>query len=236
MSPCESVSLVMTTFNRPAQINITLESIKAQNQPIEVVVVDDGDDPNTPIICKKFDVKYVKLNRPRTVLVRTPAYPNNVGIRAAKGDIIILQNAECRHMDPQTIEKLTGAVTDTNAVFARVLSVHANGRERMVYCGKESLRPYFFCGAIKKAWFEKLRGFDEDFTNSGFDDDDFGARLAFSGVTFDFTDVLVHHQWHPSGGKIVIEPMKRLFDQKCADMASGKITAVRNLDHEWGAL
>jgi glycosyltransferase involved in cell wall biosynthesis len=233
-------SIVMTTYNRPNQLRNTLESIKRQAyKDLEIIVVDDGvGDAETPAICRAYPVRYFKTTRPLSSnnSFRNPSYPNNVGLRQAVGDIVILQNAECKHVDPNTIEKLTGMVTDTNAVFAKVSAFHQNGSFNMIYCGTERPVPFFFCGAIKRSWIEKLRGFDEDFTGAGYDDDDFASRLAKEGVQWVFSGVEVHHQWHPQAGVYSWEPMQALFAQKYAAMYAGTIGTARNLDREWGEL
>lgn len=169
------VSIVITTFNRPAQLQNTLLSFSTQAfKDYEVIVVDDGDDSETPVLCKKYGVRYIKIFRPTSVRYRNPSVPNNVGIRLARGDVIILQNAECKHIDQATIEKLYVAVTDKNAVFARVMGLYPDGSQHWLYVGKENQRPFFFCGAMKRCIFERLRGFDEDYVEWGCDDDDLG--------------------------------------------------------------
>jgi GT2 family glycosyltransferase len=228
------VSIVMTSYNRPAQLEKTLTSIRAQNYPsLEIVLVDDGKDQMTPRLCKDFGVRYIKLNRARHPkgYVLTPARPLNIGIKAATGDILILQNAECKHADKDTIERLVSKLEPDNVVFARVIAIHSDEKEKMVYCGDpERMVPYFFCGAIHKSHVTDLGGFDEEFSHSGFDDDDFGDRLKRSGLKFVFSDVKVFHQWHPSGGKIFIGPMRELFQKKQSE------DIVRNKGREWGKL
>src|ERR1035437_2985414 len=239
------ISIVITTYNRPNQLRRILESIAHQGR-FEVVIVDDGTDVETRVVCELGArparrlirssnwLTYLKLERPNTAF-RNPAYPNNVGITHSKGDIILLQNAEFYHVDTNTVAKLTNAVSDNNAVFARVTSLLPDGTKGDLYCGKENPRPYFFCGAIKRAWFEKLRGFDEDYTGAGFDDDDFADRLRASGVSFEFSDVEVHHQWHPPVlGMADFAPMQALYNKKKADMEAGSIGVVRNLGKDWG--
>lgn len=231
------VSIVITTFNRPHQLRATLNSINAQGfKNLEILVIDDGTDEETPSVCKDFGALYIKVNRPVSTTYRNPALPNNIGIRHATGDIIILQNAECKHVDPATIQKLSGAVTDKNAVFAKVVSLRQQGTPSgTLYCGPQTPRPFFFCGAIKRAWFEKLRGFDQDFVTAGYDDNDFADRLAKEGVSFVFSDVEVHHQWHPRGpGAEDFAVSAALYDQKRARMTAGTLGTVRNLDRDWG--
>ena len=103
----------------------------------------------------------------------------------------------------------------------------------MVYCGTERTKPYFFCGAIKKSWFEKLRGMDEDYPVGGYDDDDFGDRLRKEGLEFVFTDVEVHHQWHSRLSLSEAAP-RAMYLEKTAAMAAGTLGTIRNLNREWG--
>ena len=239
------ISIVMTAFNRPVQLNATLRSIYAQSENVDVVVVDDGvDDALTQGVCDSWGARYFKFTRPAATTYRNPARPINFGIRQTHGDIVVLQNAECMHIDPEAIHKLTGAVTENNAVFARVLALNRDGSGDFFYCAPEHTLaswgqpggpPFFFCGAIKKSWFEKLHGFDEDYTGCGYDDNDFADRLLAVGVKFVYTDILVHHQWHPQAGHYDFEPMRLLYEKKKALMNSGTIGTVRNLDREWGA-
>ena len=229
------VSIVITTFNRPKLLRRTLASIVRQSyKDFEIVVVDDGTDTETKDVCDAYGAEYIKLRN--TTGPRNPAYPNNVGIRKAKGEIIILQNAECEHIDPQTIEKLSGAITDNSVVFAKVLSISQNGTVDCVYCGPESQRPYFFCGAIKKSWFEKLRGMDEDYPVGGYDDNDWADRLKKEGVHFIYSNVVVHHQWHSRAAMPTEAAACEVYQRKTAEMAAGTISTVRNLDKEWGKL
>ena len=229
------VSIVITTFNRPELLGPTLESFRAQSfKDYEVIVVDDGTDKLTKDICAMYDTEYIKLRN--TEGHRNPAYPNNVGIRRAAGDIIILQNAECKHVDPDTIEKLANAVTDSNAVFARVVGLKKNGQDDWLYCGAESPRPFFFCGAIKKDWFTRLRGMDEDYPAGGFDDDDFADRLRKEGVHFLFTTVLVHHQYHDRPSTLTADSAAAVYQAKTAAMKAGTLGTVRNLGREWGGM
>lgn len=228
------VSVVMTTFNRPALLRNTLESIKKQTfDSFEVIVVDDGTDGETKGICESFGVDYIKLRT--TTVYRNPAQPNNVGLRRAKGDVIILQNAECKHVDPNTIEKLAKAVTDHNAVFAKVTGLKEDGSLDWEYCSAKAPRPFFFCGALKREWITKLRGMDEDYPAGGYDDNDFADRLAKEGVKFVYSDIEVHHQWH-SRPTISAEAAAAVYVQKKHAMETGAIGTARNLGREWGSL
>ncbi len=226
------VSIVITTYNRPAQLCNTFISVSQQSyKDYEIIVIDSGTDDETPKICSQYGAKYIKVALP--LGYGNPAYPINVGLRLAKGDIVVLQNAECKHTDPNTIEKFVSLVTDNNAVFANVIALKEDGSRMREYSGKEVPDPCFFCGAMKRAWFEKLRGMDEDFVTPHYEDQDFKDRMQKAGIEFVFSDILVHHQWHEylaTEYKIA----KVLYEKKTREMAAGEIGITRNLNREWG--
>ena len=204
-------------------------------------MVDDGDGthgyPSARMICESFGVRHIPCRRPPSAQFRNPALPNNMGIRAATGDIVILQNAECRHEDPETIAKLTAPViaNPNLVVFARVTATQEDGSQGMLYCGQENPRPYFFCGAIRRQHLLDLRGFDEDYTGAGYDDDDLGDRLGASGIEFVFSDVAVAHQWHlPAGAYTDVPAMRALYQEKTTAMLQGELGLARNVGKDWG--
>jgi glycosyltransferase involved in cell wall biosynthesis len=233
------ISICMTTYNRAPQLSRTLASIfkqQVQDLQVEVIVVDDGTDTETKTLCDSYNVKYFKLDRPPSTTYRDVGRPMNIAIRQSIGDIVILQNAECMHMDPNTIEKLTSQVTDRNVVFSKTTSLYPDGSFHSLYVGKDLQRPFFFCGAIKRIILERLRGFDEEYPGSGYEDNDFAARLARENIEFVFTDIEVHHQWHERAGALHINAAQAMYYQKCADMDTGKLGVVRNLSGIWGQL
>ena len=241
-----TVSIVITTFNRANLLRSTLESFMKQTvSGYEVVVVDDGFDEETPNLCAElwpFPLKYFRLNRAPSAEYRNQAVVINYGVKQASGDIIILQNAECRHTG-NVINELVNAVTPTNVVLCRVeplgpdgTSGYSQGNWADFDLARED-QALFFCGAIYKSWFYKLRGMDEDFTLATGEDNDFSHRLKAAGVTFRFLNATVQHQWHPIAGEIRPESVAKsqiMLQQKTADMHAGRISYIRNLNREWG--
>ncbi len=224
-----TVSVVMTAFNRPAQLRATLASIRSQAVPVEIIVVDDGSDVETPSICASGQVDfYRRLNRPSSPTYRNQALPLNIGIRAATGDVLIIQNAECLHVGP-VIADLASRLTGHNVVFAQVVALDQSGILGIDYCSLFNPRPYFFCGAIRRDTLLRLRGFDEDYLTAGWEDDDMADRLRREGVDFLFTDILAYHQWHPPAK---YDPIgnQALFERKRGE------PTVRNMGREWGQL
>lgn len=239
---------MISAFNRNVQLASTLDSIIRQipslPYSLEVIVVDDGDashgHPPARFLCEQFSgagvpLRYIPCRRPASSQFRNPSFPNNVGIRAAQGDVIILQNAECRHDDPDVIQKLVSSVTPTRVVFAHVRALDQTGAFVQDYCSPSNPRPYFFCGAVQRDLLIRLRGFDEDFHGAGYDDDDLALRLHCEGAEFIYSDAKVSHQWHEQAGDYSsADQMRELFERKCGEMARGELGTVRNEGRAWG--
>jgi GT2 family glycosyltransferase len=191
-----SVAIVITAYKRDAQLANTLASISWQC-PDEVIVVDDAHDASTESLCRRSGVSYIqRLDRP-DVTFSNPAVPINIGLRAAKSDIVVLQNAECLHQS-NVVEQFRERVKEKTALFAKVQSLNQDGSfERWYTAPGSDERPYFFCGAMLRKHFLELGGMDEDFTGPGFEDDDFALRMQQAGIGRWFAaDILVTHQWH----------------------------------------
>lgn len=240
-----AVSLVLNTYNRAPLLRNTLDSfVKQSFKDFEVVLIDDGTDAETPVVAAEqwpFPLRYHRMNREKKPGYGNPARPNNVGIRMAQADTIILQNAEVMHSGNEVIAKLLSLCGDNNAVFAQVHAANEYGGGAAWYCHKTfSPRPFFFCGALRKKWFEELRGFDEDiFPGYGFDDVQFADRLEKAGVTFDFSNIEVTHQFH-GYSYVHGDPINALTEANYYEwkrkFKAGEVGLEVNLGHDWGRL
>lgn len=87
------VSIVVPTYNEEADIRDTLEALAQLSYPNkEVLIVDDSTD-NTPAIIQEYANKGIKLLK-RRVNKDGRSGARNAGIRAAKGEIVIILNAD----------------------------------------------------------------------------------------------------------------------------------------------
>lgn len=80
------VSVIITTYNRPEYLKITLDSVVNQTYKyLEIIVVDDGSIGNeNENICNQFkNIRYVKNKN-----TKTPASGRNIGIKKANGEYI----------------------------------------------------------------------------------------------------------------------------------------------------
>jgi glycosyltransferase involved in cell wall biosynthesis len=79
-----TVSVIITTHNRPRLLPIAIKSAKAAGKHVEVVVVDDASTDETGDICRNIsDIRYVRVERNQKV-----AAARNIGILVSRGDYI----------------------------------------------------------------------------------------------------------------------------------------------------
>jgi GT2 family glycosyltransferase len=235
-------SIVITAHNRAALLTNTLNSIEKQAEPWkrELVVIDDASHDDTDCVCDMFGIdKYFHTGRPPGNHYSNPARPNNIGIRKAFGDLLIIQNAECLHVGP-VIQQFLERTKPGTAVFAGVEALTQEGLHQEWYThSTHNPRPFFFCGAIHRDVLMGIRGFDEDYPYYGYDDNDMADRLTKMGVKFIFADdIQVQHQWHPTSYKQ--EDAARnavnglIYADKSKKLQQGHIGVIRNLEKEWG--
>lgn len=101
------ISIIIATYNREALLRKGVMSILRQDSlpsSLEIVIVDDGSVDETRETCadlaeiarnKKIGFKYIYLDYPKP---RISCVPRNVGIKQAKGDILIFTESEALHV------------------------------------------------------------------------------------------------------------------------------------------
>lgn len=109
-----TVSVVIPAFNAAAYLGEALESTLGQTyQPIEVIVVDDGSEDETPQVAAAYAGKVTYLRKQRG----GPASARNAGIRVASGEWIAFLDADDVWM-PNLLEKLVKGAEETGADLA----------------------------------------------------------------------------------------------------------------------
>ena len=127
-----NISIVISTHNRANLLGNTLPTLLRQpisNDKYEIIVVDDRSTDETEQVCEFFENKcdftYIKITKREPVKVfktfkhllgnfneQTPYYSNgyvqNVGIKKAKYDIIMLTDPEIYHITDTILETLQG--------------------------------------------------------------------------------------------------------------------------------
>jgi mycofactocin system glycosyltransferase len=202
------VSVIVPVRNRPGDIAACLDSLTRLDYPaekLEVIVVDDASEDETPAAAAVFGVRVIRLKRHRRA-----SFCRNVGARQARGEILAFIDSDCL-ADPLWLKQLIPAFEDASlaAIGGRVDAYcHDTTLDRyekvksslMVsrYAKRSTAAdPFFYVPAcnflIRRDVFRALEGFDIRM-NVG-EDVDLCWRLQNQGQALEFrTDGVVYHK------------------------------------------
>ena len=215
------ISIVAAYWNRKEQLINTLWSIEKYQYDIEIIVVDDGSTDGKDITGLANDhVKIITLKDKNWI---NPCIAYNIGFAEAKGDIIIIQNAENVHMG-DIIGHVDNNITKNLYITYGCFSINELLTQRALvgediatlinpfinsnidrwggtgWYNHSKFRPMMlhFCAAITKEDLYDLGGFDERYSHgSGYDDNDFIMRVKRKGMETRIIDnPFVVHQHH----------------------------------------
>ena len=224
------ISIVTAYYNRKSLFYETLKSIgRSKFKYFELIVVDDGSSAEHRLeeyLAVFPFMRIIRLEK-ENKWYTNPCIPFNIGIRAAIGDIIVLQNPECLHvhdvltyvneniddrkyitmsayyLDEKTTKELP-KYSDNNYIadYLKTLPQQGTGGDKMGWFNHSIHRPvyYHFCSAITKKNINLLGGFDERYAYGiSYDDNEFIERIGRLGLNMVIADnVSVIHQWHPT--------------------------------------
>lgn len=225
------ISIVTGYYNRKDLFYLTLKSIaKSEFKDFELIAVDDGSSIEHRIEDLQTEFPFLKIIRQEREdrWYINPCVTFNIGLREAKGDIIVLQNPECLHvhdilsyfitnvddskyisisaygLDPETT-KILPQHYENNSVKELLESLPQRryiGGTALGWYNHSRHRPvhFHFCSAMTRLNMSKLNGFDERFAlGIGYDDDELIARIKILGLKLVIEDsVSVIHQYHTS--------------------------------------
>jgi len=252
------ISVIIPSFNRHNLLKWNLLSLVNQFiiSDVEVIVLNDGLEDATADICYQYkdrlNLKYIftgQRNKIGNFIWRIPGYAINIGVKQSSGDIIILCCAEMFHAN-SSIDLITSVLhgedadkiiaipqgKDDNGSFLRHVELTNGNFEMYEYDRQPKLDnvrlPFFM--AMKRNAFIDIGGYDEDFTGTDFDDNDFVDRLIKNGCNHVETPAKIIHLWHnrlpmTSERKIRYDYNKKLYEER-------KDVIIRNAGKEWGIL
>ena len=222
------ISIVTAYYNRKELFLRTLESISRTQYKgsFEVIAVDDGsrEEERLEDLVKTYPFLKVIYLEPSNKWYSNSCIPFNIGIRAAKGDKVILQNPECYHYD-DVILKTAEELNDENYLSFACFSLDKYSTDNFeeifdsIYFKKlveinnnvpiadgdagwynhSIYRPkaYHFCTALSKKNMDRLGGFDERFAlGIAYDDDELIERVKQIVEIKFLDDTIVLHQNH----------------------------------------
>ncbi len=231
-------SMVIVTFNNIELNRLCLESIYERTEwpNFEVIVVDNNSTDGTPEYLNKAEQLFPNL---RVILNESNlgfAAANNIGLRVADGDYLVLLNNDTiatrgwlstliRHLHADASIGLIGPVTNTIGNEAKVEVGYSNPEDMPAWAanfvrehdGEVFSIPMLamFCVAMSREVFEKVGLLDEQFGIGLFEDDDYTHRVKTNGFrVVCAADVFVHHFGQAAFKKLVANgEYQELFDE-----------------------
>jgi GT2 family glycosyltransferase len=197
--PAPLVSVIITSFNRPAMLQQAVASVKAQSfSNLEIIVVDDGS------TVSEMSEVLASLERNGVIVIRQQnqylGAARNAGAKLAKGAFLLFLDD-----DNVALESMVSTLVHAASISESKIAVnahyywHAEGKGAQIPTDFSSLKQWCPVGPavvaglrgnvfgnanfmIEKDTFMALSGFTEDRT--GWEDYEFHAKAAIAGVSF----------------------------------------------------
>lgn len=203
------VSISILTYNRCSLLRSLLLSLRALDyDPIELIVVDNhSQDETEGMICTDFpDVKYIRTEK------NIGAAARNLGLRAAKGEIVVTLDDDIEWLDDSSIHHLVMMFNERKglgAVNFRILDATtgklSNWPHHCIAAEFENTEFHTYeitegAVAFRKAAIEKTGYYPEDFFLSH-EGPDLAFRLIDNGYEVIYSGLISVNHHHSSLGR-----------------------------------
>lgn len=195
------LTVVMPTYNRCELLGRALRGLLEQTaspESYEIVVADDGSTDGTPAVLEGVGAPEARLRYVRQEN-KGPAAARNLGVREAKGEIILFTGDDClpdkgliaEHMRAYEAEGDVGVVGHVTWHPELEITPFMAYLEEGAQFGfgkiedPENVTPWHFYTAncsVKRHWIEEAGGFDEEFKHAAFEDVELAHRMQQRGL------------------------------------------------------
>lgn len=184
------VSVVVPVHDDAGNLRVCLAALRDAAVPgMEIVVADDASRDDAAAVARAAGARVVRLERQAG-----PAGARNRGVRAAAGDVLVFVDADVR-VRPDTVRRLMAVLDarpELTAVFGSYddaphapgfVSQYRNLLHHFVHQDGNPEASTFWagCGAVRRAAFDALGGFDEGDYARAVEDIELGYRLRAAG-------------------------------------------------------
>ena len=214
------VSIIIPNYNYSKFLPDAINSAIEQSIECEVIVVDDGSTDNSVDVAKKFPVKLLLKKRGGIA-----ALTRNSGIKIAKGNIIIILDADDKLM-PWFAEVAKKMLDSDKSIDGVVGHARMFGTARGIWHSHELSKALkignniMYCGAIRKSVFDKIGLFSQDIPTQGLEDWEFWHRMYKNGYKVGLiNEPIFHYRKHSKSCSAVRKVEKwtiltKFFDEK----------------------
>lgn len=196
--------MIIPVYDGSRTLGRCLAALSAQTLPraeYEIIVVDDGSSDDTAQIVAGFPV--CLLSQPH----RGPAAARNLGVREAKGDLVLFTDADTEPM-PNWVETMLSPFSDEGIAgakgtyrtrqkewIARFVQIEYEEKYARMARAKNVDVVDTYSAAYRREVALFDGGFDESFPSASAEDAEFSFRLAKQGYRFTFLpNAIVYHQ------------------------------------------
>lgn len=206
-----TVSIVVPTYNRSYFIEKAFSSLVDQAYPkdrFEIIVVDDGSRDRTDEILERFRKSYPSFryfSQPN----KGPAAARNLGIRYAKGDIILFMDDDCLADENWVTELVLGYGDErVGGVAGKIKYVPPDNNIANQFAARSDGAGQAFCAngeinffvtanaSFRRDVINQVGGFDETFPHAAHEDVDLSHRIKQAGWKLVYSDDAVVHHYH----------------------------------------
>ena len=214
------LSVVIPVYNGAATLAACLGALRASTcQDLEIIVVDDGSTDTSVAIAEAHGARVIQMERNGG-----PARARNRGAAAAKAPILFFTDADVAVL-PETVAKILSrfeADPDLDALFGSYtletpdpgfFSIYKNVVHHYTHQTSREEAASFWtgCGAVKRAAFDAVGGFDEGYGGATIEDIELGGRLYAAGRKIRlFKDIqATHHKRYTFGSLLMSDVFNR---------------------------
>jgi len=218
------ISVVITVRNEAAHVGALLDSLRVQEPPLEVVLVDAQSRDGTREVAEAFAARHPGL-------LRVFEHPGsrgigrNVGVKEARGEWVAFIDGDC-FADSQWLKRLRSRLTQSPIVAGQTVIV---GTDRFSHLERVELFQsgydvtYPSCNlAYHRELFERLGGFDPRFITA--EDIDLNLRAVASGATIAYEpEAVVYHHLRSTFLRFLIQAFWNGYGRKQLTEKHGRL-------------
>lgn len=214
------VSIIIRTKNEEKWIEACFKSVLSQNYPnFEIILVDNKSTDNTLELIKNYPHKLVSIENFR------PGYAINEGIRASRGEIIIILSGHCIPTNKSWLSNLIAGLSDPNiaGVYGRQeplsTSSPADKRDLLITFGLDSkvqIKDSFFHNANSAVRRDTWNSYPFDENVKHIEDRLWGQKVIDAGFKILYepeASVYHYHGIHHDGNQERAERIVKILEE-----------------------